>query len=152
MQDKREDIRNLIVKLENSIQSQTEADENYTDFVCMIKQEMHQKVNHKKNKIRIGLNNKKRRIKKPWWSEKLTVIWNELCVKEKSMLKSDIKSKRTKRDEFLRQRKVFNREVQKAKRKIWKQKQIEIEQLETSDQKSFWKEIGKIGVGQERNK
>ena len=68
------------------------------------------------------------------------------------MLKSDIKSKRTKRDEFLRQRKVFNREVQKAKRKFWKQKQMEIEQLETSDQKSFWKEIGKIGVGQERRK
>ena len=68
------------------------------------------------------------------------------------MLQSDIKSKRTKRCEFLRQRKVFNREVQKAKRKFWKQKQIEIEQLETSDQKSFWKEIGKIGVGQERKK
>ena len=64
LQDKREDIRNLIAKLENSTQSQTDADENYTDFVCMIKQDMHRKVDHKKNKIRIGLNNKKRRIKK----------------------------------------------------------------------------------------
>ena len=68
------------------------------------------------------------------------------------MLRSEIKSRRTKRDEFLRQRKVFNREVQKAKRKFVKQKQIEIEQLETSDQKSFWKEIGKIGIEQERKK
>ena len=83
MQDKREDIRNLIAKLEKSIQSQTDTDGNYNDFVCMIKQEMHQKVNHKNIKIRIGLNNKKRRIQKPWWSEELTVIWNELCVKEK---------------------------------------------------------------------
>ena len=31
-------------------------------------------------------------------------------------------------------------------------KQIEIENLESSDQKSFWKEIGKIGVAQERKK
>ena len=118
----------------------------------MIKQEMYQKVNYKNIKNKIGLNNKKRRTKKPWWSEELTVVWNELCIKEKAMLRSDIKLKRTKRDEFLRHRKVFNREVQKAKRKFWRQKQNEIEQLETSDQKSFWKEIGKIGIGQERKK
>ena len=31
-------------------------------------------------------------------------------------------------------------------------KQTEIENLESSDQKSFWKEIGKIGVAQERKK
>ena len=47
---------------------------------------------------------------------------------------------------------MFNREVQKAKRRFWKKKQVEIEQLETSDQKSFWKEIGRIGIGQERKK
>ena len=128
--------------------NQTEADENYADFIHMIKQEMHQKVNYKSIKIEIGLNNKTRRTKKPRWSEELTAIWNELCINEKAMLRSDIKLKRTKRDKLLRHRKVFNRKVQKAKRKFWRQKQNEIEQLETSDQKSFWKEIGKIYIGQ----
>ena len=33
-----------------------------------------------------------------------------------------------------------------------KKKQTDIEQLETSDQKSFLKEIGKIGKGQDRKK
>ena len=113
---------------------------------------MYQKVDFKTIKIKTGRNNKKRRLKKPWWSVELTNIWNELCTKEKAMLKSDVQSKRAKRDEFLRYRKFFNKEVQKAKRKFWKQKQTEIEQLETSDQKSFWKEIGKIGIGQERRK
>ena len=80
--------------------TQNEADENYADF-NMIKQEMYQKVNNKSIKSKIGLNNKKRRTKKPWWSEELTIIWNELCIKEKAMLSSDIKLKGTKRGEFL---------------------------------------------------
>ena len=54
LQDKLEDIRNFIAKLENSIQSQTDADENYTDFVCMIKQEMHKKPNTKTLKLKLG--------------------------------------------------------------------------------------------------
>ena len=91
-------------------------------------------------------------MKKPWWSEELTDIWNELCLKEKSMLKSESRFKRTRREEFLRHRKLFNREVQKAKQRFWKKKQVDIEQLEISDQKSFWKEIGRIGIGQERKK
>ena len=68
------------------------------------------------------------------------------------MLKAEANSKRIKREDFLRQRKLFNKEVQRAKRKYLKAKQIEIENLETSDQKEFWKQIGKIGIGQERKK
>ena len=99
---------------------------------------MYCKVSYKNTKKnQEGLNNKKRRMKQPWWSEELTDIWNELCPKEKSMLKSESRFKRTRREEFLRHRKLFNREVQKAKRRFWKKKQTEIEQLETSDQKSF---------------
>ena len=68
------------------------------------------------------------------------------------MLKAEANSKRIKREDFLRQRKLFNKEVQRAKRKYWKAKQIEIENSETSDQKAYWKQIGKIGIGQEREK
>ena len=69
------------------------------------------------------------------------------------MLRSELKSRRTKRDEFLRQRKVFNREVQKPKPKFWKKKQTDIEQLETSDQKSFGKKSAKLVKDRkERNK
>ena len=68
------------------------------------------------------------------------------------MLKAEANSKHIKREDFLRERKLFNKEVQRAKRKYWNAKQIEIENLETSDQKEFWKQIGKIGIGQERKK
>ena len=72
------------------------------------------------------------------------VICNELCVKEKAILRSEVKSRRTKRDKFLRQRKVFNREVQKVIHKFWKKKQADKEQLETSGQKSFGKKSAKL--------
>ena len=124
LQNTREEIRSIITKQENTTRNQNDADDNYADSVHMIKQEMYQKVNYKKIKIELGKTIKKT-TKKPWLSEELTVIWNELCVKEKTMLRSEIKSRRTKRDEFLRQRKVFNREVKKAKRKFWKKKQTD---------------------------
>ena len=59
LQDKREEIRNIITKLENTTPNQNDADDNYADFVHMIKQEMYQKVNYKKIKVEIGQNNKK---------------------------------------------------------------------------------------------
>ena len=74
LQDKRQGIRNFINRLEHSMHTQNEADENYVDFIHIIKQEMYQKVNYKNIKNKIGINNKKRRTKKPWWSEELTVI------------------------------------------------------------------------------
>ena len=150
--DRQEEISHLINKIETEMHNESGADQCYNDFTNLIRQEMYRKVQYKNIKLKEGVNNKKRRVKKPWWSEELTVLWNELCLKERAMLKAEANSKRIKREEFLRQRKLFNKEVQRAKRKYWKAKQIEIENLETSDQKAFWKQIGKIGIGQERKK
>ena len=112
---------------------------------------MHQKLNPKKVKLQSGISNKKRRIRKPWWTENLTSIWNELCLHEKKMLKCSC-NKRKIKEEFLSQRRLFNAEVQRAKREYWKKKQAELGELESTDPKMFWKEIGKIGVGQDRSK
>ena len=139
LNDRQEEIRHLIIKIETEMHNQSEADQCYNDFTNLIRQEMYRKVHYKNIKLEEGGNNKKRRVKKRWWSEELTVLWNELCLKEKTMLKAEAHSKRIKREDFLRRRKLFNKEVQKAKRKYWKAKQIEIENLETSDQKAFWK-------------
>ena len=95
-----EEIGQLITKLETDMQNQNDADEIYTEFVDLIRQEMYRKVSYKNTKIQEGLNNKKRRMKKTWWSEELTDIWNELCLKEKSMLKSERRFKRTRRKEL----------------------------------------------------
>ena len=56
------------------------------------------------------------------------------------------------RKRFIEKRKLFNREVQRSKRRYTLQRQVEIENLETTNPNLFWKEIGKIGVGLERRK
>ena len=78
---KRKQLTNFIEKLEKSTRNQSDAHENYILFINFIKKEMHQKVDFKTINIKTGINNKKRRLQKPWWSVELTNIWNKLCTK-----------------------------------------------------------------------
>ena len=146
-----DELSAVIQDIEGKVKSQVDLDCIYTNFVKIIDKEMHQKLNPRSIKLQTGVSNKKRRIKKPWWTDNLTSIWNELCLREKTMLKCR-NDKRKIRAEFLTQRKLFNAEVQRAKRAHWKMKQVEIEELESTNPKRFWKEIGKIGIGQDRRK
>ena len=90
--------------------------------------------------------------KKPWWNDLLTSMWNEVCREEKNMIKSNGVARKHSMQAFKHKRKIFDKEVQRSKRKYVKEKQIEIEQLARSDQQEFWKKIGKGGIGQERQK
>ncbi len=47
-------------------------------------------------------------------------------------------------------RKQLDREIQQAKRKQWRQTQQKILDLESENHKEFWKYIGKVGIGSER--
>ena len=38
------------------------------------------------------MNNKKRRVGKPWWNEELTELWNVVCDDERKWLKCTAKS------------------------------------------------------------
>ena len=91
-------------------------------------------------------------MNKPWWSDSLSELWNEQCKAEKAMLKGQKSIRNRLRQVFVAARKRFNREVQRAKRQYIRQKQAEIDELQSKNQTMFWKEIGKIGVGQERRK
>ena len=109
------------------------------------------KLNHRNIKTIIGHCNKKRKIKKPWWSEYMTELWNRTCKAEKDMLKSKNTLKQRQRAVYASTRKTFNRECQKAKRAYQRKFQDEMDNLESGNNPEFWKKIGKIGVGKERN-
>ena len=95
---------------------------------------------------------KNRKVNKSWWSDSLSELWNEQCKAEKDMLKGKQFTRTRLRHVFLSPRKRFNREVHRTKRQYLQQKQAEIDDLQSKNQTMFWKEIGKIGVGQERRK
>lgn len=79
-------------------------------------------------------------------------MWNKLCKAEKDMLKSSNAVRHRYRAIYVQNRKTFNRECQRTKRNFIKNKQVEIDNLDSGNSQQFWKEIGKIGIGKERRK
>ena len=86
------------------------------------------KINYQKKtvKLREGVSNKRRR-RKEWWNSELTELWNNLCEAEENWLNSSGRDKQNSRHLYIRLRKNFDRCVQRAKRNIAYNRQIEIE-------------------------
>ena len=146
-------LNTYISQIEQDVSSQEELDNIYSHLMQSIKEEMVQSLSHKTVKVKSGSSNRKRKTKKPWWTSCLTELWNDQCDAEQSMLKSKSRTERKGlRKRFIEKRKLFNREVQRSKRAYALQRQAEIDNLEATNPNLFWKEIGKIGIGQERRK
>ena len=74
-------------ELGGSFRAQADVDSAYKNLCSVIKDEMSEKLAHRKTKIYEGLVNKGRRVGKPWWNDDLSVVWNEVCLKEKLWVK-----------------------------------------------------------------
>ena len=143
----------LLRNIQQSDNTQEELDNVCSKLILTLKTEMNDKMTHRTVKIQPSGNNKKRKVNKPRWSDSLSVLWNEQCKAEKAMLKGQKSIRNRLRYVFVAARKRFNREVQRAKKRQYiRQKQAEIDKLQSKNQTMFWKEIGTIGVGQERRK
>jgi hypothetical protein len=151
--DKLSELEHCINTLERGVETQDNLDNAYNELVVTLKEEMQEKLAWKNININNGVNNKRRRVKKPWWTDQLCVLWNSVCSAERDMLRSKNRSdKSKKRQIFLTKRKSFDRETQRCKRQHWRNNIQKIDNLEQTDGKHFWKEIGRISVGQERRK
>ena len=143
-------IDKIIRNLEVSEATQSKIDHMYEEFVQVVKTEMGAKLASKTVVISDGIRNRKRKLKKPWWNDELTVLWNDVCKLEKMWLKCSIQSrKREFRQLYINKRKEFDKAVQKAKRHYWYKLQDELDNS-CENPKEFWRKIGKIGVGNER--
>ena len=117
----------------------------------LIKGKLFDRVPHRKTVSLSYVNNKKRKLYKPWWSEYLTELWNNVCVYEKYWLKaSDRSSKMTLKSLYCSKRKLFDKEVQKSKRRYWYKLQCELLESVENDPNTFWKTIGKTGVASKK--
>ena len=72
-------INNLIEQIQTQEAVQNNIDSNYEDFCSLLKQEMEAKLSKKTVTITSGQSNKKRRMRKPWWNEELTDLWQKRC-------------------------------------------------------------------------
>ena len=96
-------LNEKIRHLEANQHEQTCIDNSYDDMVNILISQMDIHLNPKQIDSNI---NKKRRSKKPWWTEQLSLIWNELCKYEKAWLKSkDSSNKKNKKQEYTKKKK-----------------------------------------------
>ena len=127
-------LNTYISQTEQDVSSQEELDTIYSHLMRSVKEEMVQSLSHRTIIVKSGSSNRKRKTKKPWWTTRLTELWNGQCDAEKSMLKSKSRTERKGlRKRFIEKRKLFNREVQRSKRAYTFQRQVEIENLETTN-------------------
>ncbi len=78
---------------------------------------MDRKLEHKIVNLQTGLNNKRRRIKKPSWHDGLTVLWNEFCTAEDVWHKAAGAHRQRLKAVMRKAQKAFDKQVQSAKRK-----------------------------------
>ena len=70
MEEKVDKWRDTVIKLNENLQSQKKnIDDIYDDMIGMVKTGMDSKLGKLKLKLRNGVNNNKRRCKKPWWTD-----------------------------------------------------------------------------------
>ena len=120
----------------------TRATQPFTVYECFcdtVKEEMCDQIPHREIVIRSGSSNKKRRTRKLWWSDTHTTKWNILCVAEDVWIDTKpgpdkIRAKAEMKDA----QRHFDRSVQSAKRRHWRQQQ------ESSDHKAFWQQVKKL--------
>ena len=62
-------------------------DETYEKFCSVIQNEMSTKLPKRNIIIRYGIQNKRRRIRNPWWNDDLQILWNDMCQAERAWLK-----------------------------------------------------------------
>ncbi|CAG2243365.1 unnamed protein product [Mytilus edulis] len=129
---------------------QFEVDKLYNNFVEILHSEMNDKL-ETKVKVLNSTNNRKRRIKKPWWNDKLTNKWNIVCTAERDYVTCKQGSlKQQLRKDFVDKRKDFDKLTQKYKRQYWYRCQEELVNFSDNDTNQFWRRIGQIGIGNER--
>ncbi len=130
---------------------QQQLNEVYDKFSNFIKSEMNEKLSHKIVHIKNGLSNKRHIVKKAYWSENLSVLWNAYVDAERQASHAYGWEKQCLREVVHSWRDELDCCVQAAKKRHWRQMQENLLQLQTDNPKEYWKFIGNLGIAKERS-
>ena len=141
-----EAIERLIHKLENENITQREIDAIYTSLVDVIHTEMDNNLNYRD--IRAGAKKRKRYFTKPWWSQELKVLWDNVREAENIFLKcKDNRNKRSLRSDYVAARKKFDKLLRQNERQYYSKQREDLCNFQTQNPKEFWSRIKKLGPG-----
>jgi hypothetical protein len=121
----------------------------YSQFCQDVKCYMLKTIPHRTVKDS-GVNKKPRRGRKPWWTNELSRLWNRLSLAEKAWAKAAEFEKAVRKTTFNERRREFDGAVQAAKRIFWYNQQEKLLHQNSNNPKEFWRNIGNLGIAQER--
>lgn len=133
-------------------EAQDTIDNIYNDFVTCLKNEMENHLPKHTLIINNHRNYKKPKANKPWWDTELTEKWKEQCEAERMWKKQKDKHNKKLHNNFIGKRKEFDRLYQKKRRQWMKKEKDKLCALMSENSRNFWKQIDKIGIGNERRK
>ncbi len=143
-------IYDAIENIQNGEATKKDISEAYKDFCNIVIGEMNEKVEFKNVHMRNDLNKRRKHVKKPYWNDNLNGVHKEFWDLDRRWIKARGSYRRYIQRARAAKRKQLDREIQQAKWKQWRQTQQKILDLESENQKEFWKCIGKVGICIER--
>ena len=89
---------------------------------------------------------------KAYWNEELQTRWDAVCNAERAWLRCADSTQRRHhlKEVYCTERKFFDRLHRKCKRKHQRQKQFDLLDKFNTDSREFWRDIGKIGLANDR--
>ena len=147
-EDTLQKIHDFIDKIELQESSQQSIDSMFKDFCGVVKDEMDKKLDCRK------INSPKccKFRHKPWWNKQLAELWKSARNAERDWVKSKGPPKRRLKEHFKERKRILDREIQRTKRTYWHKEQLELLNSLQNNHKFFWKNIGKVGIGSNRQK
>ena len=141
-----EAVERIIFRLENDRMTQREFDAIYTNLVDVIHSEMDNNLNYRD--IRAGAKKRKRHFAKPWWSEELKKLWDNVREAENKFLRcSDNRNKRSLLADYVSARKKFDKQLRQNERQYYTKQREDLCNFQTQNPKEFWSRIKKLGPG-----
>ncbi|CAG2187983.1 SLC13A2_3_5 [Mytilus edulis] len=149
-------ISETVNRIENELSSNRCINEAYGSFTNFLMNEMDLAGLTVTSPIKYECKSKQSKAKtflKPYWSDLLQQKWDAASKKEKLWLKcSDHTNiKRKLKQEYCAARNDFDKHLRKAKRTYQNKLQMDLmTELEKPNSRDFWKQIGKIGISNDR--
>ena len=143
-------INEAINRLEQAETQQIDMDYSYEKLCEAVKSCMSESLASKTVHVSSGLSNKRRKVKKPWWTDKIDQLFVAFMDADKKWSKAYGCQKSKLKAERCHRQKDFDQEKQQAKRAHWKAMQERLLNLQSDNPKEYWKYIGNIGVRRER--
>jgi hypothetical protein len=130
--------------------SQSEIDRAYKEACDVYYTEMNKWL--KSKNVNFSAKRRWHRTPKPFWDDHLSHLWNLLCEAESGYLSERNRHKRRDlRKVFKDHQNEFDKYYRKQKRKYFRNKCMDIENLNTRDPKEFWRQIKKLGPRSHKN-